>query len=188
MKLGWDHKLTWISLMLLLFGLGATWTVLSRNSVDAMSVGGRPALAEPGFVAPDFTLETLAGGTLSLEEARGQVVLINFWATWCPPCRAEMPAIQRVYDRYQEQGLVVLAVNLQESPGQISAFAGELGLTFPILLDRDGAVSETYRVRSLPTTIFVSRSGVIADLVVGGPLPEPLLESKIAPLLREEAN
>jgi thiol-disulfide isomerase/thioredoxin len=170
--------------MALLFVLGVAWIALSRVRGDGTAErGGSSSLPQKGFVAPDFTLEMLDGSETTLSDLRGQVVLINFWATWCPPCRAEMPAIQEVYEQYRDQGFIVLAVDIVEDDARVTTFADQLELTFPILMDRDGDVSERYRIRSIPTTFFVDRSGVIQDIVIGGPMSRALIESKVTALL-----
>ena len=182
--MNWDSKTTWRGLMALLLALGVAWIALSRVPVEAVSArSDRAPLPQTGFAAPDFTLETLNGQTVSLSGLRGQAVLINFWATWCPPCRAEMPAIQQVYDRYRDQGFTVLAVNLQESDAQVAAFAEQFGLTFPIPMDRSGSVFARYRVRALPSTFFVDKEGIIQNVTVGGPMAEAFIESQVADLI-----
>ncbi len=140
-----------------------------------------------GRRAPAIELATLEGGTLSLAERRGQVVIVNLWASWCGPCRAEMPALQRLYAAERASWLEVLAVNstVQDSPAAARAFAEEHGLSFPILLDSDGAVSRAYRLRSLPSTFVVDRRGVIRQIFFGGPLSEETLAAAVAPLLAE---
>lgn len=115
----------------------------------------------PGQQAPEFTLQTLEGDPVSLSELRGQQVLINFWATWCPPCRREMPAMERAYKRHQDAGFVVLAVNVQESEETIRPFVEEMGVTFPIVLDESGVVMRQYKVTALPSSFFVDRRGAI---------------------------
>jgi cytochrome c biogenesis protein CcmG, thiol:disulfide interchange protein DsbE len=174
-----------LSLAVLLLGAGWIWAARVRPSQGDTSQIPSPY---PGFAAPDFTLETLGGETSSLAAQRGKVVIVNLWGSWCGPCRAEMPAIQRLYEREREQGLTVLAVHstVQDSEENARAFAQELGLTFPIVLDRDGAVSRTYRLRALPSTFIVDRKGKIRDIIYGGPLSEATLQSKIDPLLAEE--
>ncbi|UCC65766.1 MAG: redoxin domain-containing protein [Anaerolineae bacterium] len=170
--------------MLLLLALGVVWIALSRVPVEAASARrDRAPLPQTGFAAPDFTLHTLDGQTVRLSDLRGQAVLVNFWATWCPPCRAEMPAIQQVYDRYRDHGFTVLAVNLQERDAQVAAFADQFGLTFPILLDRSGDVFERYRVRALPSTFFIDRSGGIRNVTVGGPMTEAFIEGQVVDLV-----
>jgi peroxiredoxin len=134
----------------------------------AQAPAGTPAPAPiVGAPAPDFTLKDLSGSDVTLSGLRGQVVLINFWATWCGPCRLEMPAIQAEYEELRASGLMVLAVNLDEPQPAVQAFADELGLTFPVLLDPGAKVNDLYRVRGYPTTFFVDREGVVARLHVG---------------------
>jgi peroxiredoxin len=119
-----------------------------------------------GSPAPDFELKQLSGETLRLEDLRGNPILINFWATWCPPCREEMPLIQQYFD-INEPELVVLAVNLDESKPTVSKFVSDMGLTFPVLLDIGGKVSDLYRVRGYPTSVFVDREGIIQAVHIG---------------------
>jgi peroxiredoxin len=184
--MNWDRKIAWRGLMALLLVLGILWIALSRvPGEDALARTDRPPAPQAGFAAPDFTLETRNGETISLSALRGQVVLVNFWATWCPPCRAEMPAIQHVYERYQDQGFTVLAVDVGEADAQVAAFADEQGLTFPILLDRDTSVSHRYQVRAMPSTFFIDRSGVVHEVTLGGPMTEAFIESQVTGLLAE---
>ena len=140
-----------------------------------------------GFMAPDFSLLTENGDEIRLSELRGQAVLINFWASWCNPCRAEMPAMEKVYQEYQGQGFVILAINAtsQDNPADAINFASQLGLSFPILFDLDGKVNSAYQVRALPTSFFVDRQGIIQEIVVGGPMSEALLRIRIENLLEE---
>ena len=116
---------------------GLAWTFASADRTGSSTAGEIPA-PRKGFLAPDFSLPTPEGETITLSDLRGQAVLINLWATWCPPCRAEMPAIQKLYDEYKEQGLVVLAVNMtyQDNPLAVLPFTQENNLTFPILLSK----------------------------------------------------
>lgn len=140
---------------------------------------------QSGFFAPDFTLQTAEGATITLSELRGKPLLINFWASWCPPCRAEMPALQEIYEANKENDFVVLGINTtyQDDPVQAIAFTEELGLTFPILFDQDGVVSRLYQSRALPTSYFVDSSGVIQEVVVGGPMSDTLLKIRVEELL-----
>jgi len=172
--------------MLVALVLGLAWISFSSTPLSATTGGLIPSPRE-GFPAPDFTLDTLDGGQITLSDLRGQVVMINLWTSWCPPCRAEMPAIDNVYQANKEQGLEVLAVNstFQDSESAAAAFAQEHNLTFPILLDRNGAVSRRYQLQALPTTYFVDRQGIIRAVVPGGPMSETLIQSKIADLLAE---
>ncbi|MEK7277421.1 MAG: TlpA disulfide reductase family protein, partial [Chloroflexota bacterium] len=148
----------WTTVMIVVLILSVGWTFASRAPSAATTGGASPANASPreGFSAPDITLDLLGGGQVQLSELRGQPVMINLWASWCPPCRAEMPAIERVYRAYKDRGLVVLGVNttFQDNEADAATFVQEFGLTFLILLDRNGSVSKRYQLRGLPTTFF----------------------------------
>jgi thiol-disulfide isomerase/thioredoxin len=117
--------------------------------------------------APDFSLDGLNGRPVRLKGLRGKVVFLSFWATWCVPCRKEMPAMERLYQAYRERGLTVVAVNYKESPAEATAFMNELHLTFPAALDRKGAVTASFAVRSLPVTYLVDRDGKILWKALG---------------------
>jgi cytochrome c biogenesis protein CcmG/thiol:disulfide interchange protein DsbE len=155
---------------------GLAWIWFSRVAPGGTSAGGIPA-PHTGFLAPDFSLQTLGGTEIRLSELRGQAVLLNFWASWCPPCRAEMPALERTYQAWQDQGFIILAINAtsQDSPEQAQTFAQEYGLSFPVLLDLDGEANLLYQVRSLPTSFFIDPQGVLREIVIGGPMSEALL-------------
>lgn len=174
----------WVSLLALTLALGWIW--FSRAPEGATTAGLIPA-PQAGFLAPAFTLSTLDGREMALDDLRGKAVLINVWATWCPPCRAEMPAMQRIYEEYREQGFEILAVNstAQDTLANLDPFIVEYGLTFPILLDQQGDVTRLYRVLSLPTSFFVGPDGIIREVVVGGPMDEALLRARIENLLKE---
>ena len=123
-----------------------------------------------GKKAPDFTLPTLDGTEVSLSEFHGQPVLINFWATWCIPCRQEMPELVRVYEARRERGFVVLGLNLTYSDTlpDVQAFVNEFHMTFPVLLDKDGQVAEkSYPLPGVPTSIFINRDGTIERVQIG---------------------
>jgi len=126
-------------------------------------------LPAPGRVAPDFTLTNLDGESVSLRDYRGNPVLLNFWATWCGPCRFEMPFIQEVYEDpdWQATGLVILAVNIGESRAEAEGFMKNNGLTFPVLLDSSSSVGRTYNIRSIPTTLFIDKDGIIQHIDIG---------------------
>src|SRR5512139_2319202 len=167
--------------------LGAAWIVLSRVE-NPIGGSGAPPNPQVGFTAPGFTLDSLAGQPIALSDLRGKVVVLNLWASWCPPCRAEMPAMDAVYQKFRDQGLVVLGVNTTFQDDEASARAAirDWGLTFPIVFDRDGATSRRYRVQAMPTTFFIGRDGVIRDIVFGGPMSEALIASKIEKLMSDE--
>ncbi|NIM94935.1 MAG: redoxin domain-containing protein [Anaerolineales bacterium] len=178
---------SWAALMFAMLVLGGGWIWQSRVPDSATTGGAIPSPRE-GFSAPDFTLELLDGGEVTLSDLRGKVVVINLWASWCPPCKAEMPALQQVYEQNQERGLEVLAINTtyQDSEGDASSFVEEFGLTFPIPLDRSGQVARQYQLRALPSTFFVDRIGVIRQVIIGGPMSEATIQTAVEELLREE--
>jgi peroxiredoxin len=111
--------------------------------------------------APDFTLKSLEGSNLRLEEYRGQVVLINFWASWCGPCRQEMPVLDRLHHRYEDTGFAVLGINVEGDSGSAQEIVDKTNVTFPILLDDGQKVSELYSLEAMPSTVVVDRDGVI---------------------------
>ncbi len=114
-----------------------------------------------GAPAPQFELTGLDGKTYKLSDFKGKPVMINFWASWCPPCRAEMPTLQAAYKEYEAQGFVILGVNLNESEVAINSFKEKTGITFPILIDKDDHVSRLYDIVPLPTSYFVDKNGVV---------------------------
>ena len=122
---------------------------------------------KPGDTAPAFALKTPDGETISLEELRGRYVFVRFWADWCKSCRTEMPMIEGQYRLHREDGLRVLAVNVRQDAATASRFAGEVGISYPVLLDTDGGVAKAYGVVGLPTTFLVDRDGKIVEEVLG---------------------
>ena len=174
----------WMIFSIIVLALAAAWTVVT-------AVFARPEIQDeaqqpkPGFLAPDFELMSPDGNLLRLSDLRGQPVILNLWASWCPPCKAEMPALENVHRQYEEDGLVVLGVNMtyQDRVSDVVQFLADEGLTFPIVMDMDGSVGRRYQMRALPTTFFIDRSGMIHSMEVSGPLPEALLRSKAIELL-----
>ena len=138
-----------------------------------LASAGAKVAAEEGALAPDFLLESLRGDDMRLSDFRGRAVVLNFWATWCAPCRREIPELVEAYDRYRDEGFIVLAVNLQEGKGIVRPYADDFGMEFPILIDRDGEVGDDYRLLGLPQTYFVDSDGVIQSMFIG-----PLLEDR----------
>jgi peroxiredoxin len=177
----------WSLFSIALLIIGAGWIWLSRTNPGGTTGGLIPAPKE-GFLAPEIALRNTSGEIVRLSDLRGKPVLINFWASWCPPCRSEMPAIQRVYLDRKADGLVVLAVNAtnQDSPAAAQDFANQNGLSFPILLDKSGEASSAYQLRSLPTSYFVDPEGIIREVVVGGPMSEALIRIRVDQLFQEK--
>jgi len=109
--------------------------------------------------APDFTLKSDSGENVRLEEQRGKVVMINFWASWCAPCRKEMPLLEELHDRYEQAGFTLFGVNVEQNPEAAQKFLDDVGVTFPILFDPDSTASRAYQVSAMPTTVMVDRDG-----------------------------
>ncbi len=131
-----------------------------------------PGVAAPGGIsegnrARDFELDSLDGGQVSLSDYRGSVVLVNFWATWCPPCRAEIPDFEAAYRAHKSEGFVVLGINVEEPVQIVEPFVEDFGMTYPVLLDETGKVMQEYRARGLPMSILVDREGIIQRRHIG---------------------
>jgi thiol-disulfide isomerase/thioredoxin len=176
----------WTFFIIVILLVGGVWIWVSSQvlqEADNTSV----TAPQVGFQAPPLTLTSLKEEEVSLADQQGSLVLLNFWATWCPPCRAEMPAMEAMHQKYAGEGLVIIAVNAtrQDNINDVIHFAGEYQLTFPILLDKDSEASEAYQIRSLPTTFFIDHQGRILDVIIGGPIAEALLESRIEAYLKE---
>jgi peroxiredoxin len=129
--------------------------------------GGQSAMPKVGQAAPDLTVTSLDGATIKLSELRGKVVLLNFWATYCDPCRAEMPAMEKVYKEVVDKGGTVVAVDQKESGATVSKFVTEFGLTFPVALDEKGAAAAVYGVQYMPTSFFLDKEGIVRYMKVG---------------------
>ena len=140
--------------------------------------------ADIGQITPPLRLPLVGGGEIDLGGYRGRPVLLNFWATWCEPCKAEMPVFERAQQQYRDRGLVVLGVNFQERDEEISAFLSQVGVTFPSLADRTGEVSRQWRATGLPTTFLIDRQGIIRDVRVGA-FTESMLEERLTRILGE---
>ena len=146
-------------LLLLLSGAAQATAPLADLSVA-------PEVAR--HTAPDFVSENLRGGNTSLADYDGKIVLLNFWATWCMPCRAEMPGMETLWKKYKEQGLVIAAVSVDEgSRGRIETFTKLFDLSFPVLLDPESKVSDLYKVSNMPTSFLIDRNGKIVSRIVG---------------------
>lgn len=141
-----------------------------------------PNAVKVGSTAPNFSLEQLNGPEMSLSDLKGKGVVLNFWGTWCEPCKAEMPALQQKYEALKDKGLVVVGVNIGEAPVTVEPFVKQMGVNFPILLDRNSQITKLYRIGPIPTTFFVSPDGKVEEIFIGQ-MNEAMIESKVAKIL-----
>jgi peroxiredoxin len=162
-----NSVLAWRVLIIIVALAGLGWLQWSRVPTDAESAS-RIAAARVNFPAPDFVLDTLDGKRVAWDDLRGKVVLVNFWATWCPPCRAEASDLQAAYQAHRNSDFVLLGIDNAEDDADVKKFVDEFHLTFPILLDRDLEVSQRFQVMALPTSFIVDRDGIIRVVNVGG--------------------
>jgi cytochrome c biogenesis protein CcmG/thiol:disulfide interchange protein DsbE len=159
------------------------WLVWGLLAALVVATACAPAtVARVGSPAPDFTLPSVDGPPVRLADLKGRPVFVNFWATWCAPCREEMPAMQALYERYRDQGLVLLAVNMEEDEARVRRWIEQGGYTFTFLLDSDGQLVKRYNVNAAPTSYFIDRDGVIRDLKLGAISPAEM-ETKVRGLL-----
>ncbi len=172
----------------LLIGLGAGLFIFLNGSVSENATGNAGISANTtdlgvGAVAPDFTtIDVATGEEVALSDLQGRPIMLNFWATWCGPCRIEMPHMQAAFEDHADEGLVILAVNNQEDLEQIQPFAEELGLTFNIGLDENGAIQNQYRIRAYPSSYFIDGDGKIASFHLGV-LTEDQLSEQLSTIL-----
>jgi peroxiredoxin len=146
----------------------------------AIAWSGCTTLPVTSGTAPDFTLESLDGDALTLSDLRGQVVVIDFWATWCSPCVEALDYLQQIHEQYADQGVVVLAIDIEETREEIAPFVADHGYTMTVLLDRDSRVSERYGVQGIPHTLVVDREGELHYALGGARDVEELLGELVA--------
>ncbi|RBW49889.1 TlpA family protein disulfide reductase [Marinobacter sp. F3R11] len=160
-----------------------TSIVLALALTGAVSTVQADAINVP---APDFTLESRSGDNVRLEDHRGEVVMLNFWASWCGPCRQEMPLMDDIYSRYQDLGFTILAVNVDENRDEALRFLDKVPVSYPVLYDPESSVSELYEVPAMPTTVMIDRDGKARYIHYGyKPGYEDDYEAQIRELVRE---
>ncbi len=158
--------------------IGLVFSVFAASSLASSGLAGQPA--------PDFALKSSSGENLRLSEYRGNVVMINFWATWCGPCRQEMPLLDDLYNRYQRVGFSLLGVNIDDDSRRAMRMVEELGVSFPVLFDADKEVSKLYQVEAMPVTVLLDREGTVRHVHHGyKPGYEEQYLTEIRSLLRE---
>ncbi|ALA71657.1 cytochrome C biogenesis protein [Geobacillus stearothermophilus 10] len=167
-------KATVVLVLLILTGW-AIYDTLSKNMASSVKDGGKSEGQvaegiEVGNRAPDFVLRTLNGEEVRLSDFRGKRVIVNIWATWCPPCRAEMPNMQKFYEQYKDERVEIVAVNLTQSerqPEHVARFIQEYGITFTVVLDEKGEVSRQYEAQAIPTSYLIDSKGIIRKKMIG---------------------
>ena len=158
--------------------LGLTLSVLAATSLASSELTGQ--------AAPDFALKSSSGANVRLSEYRGDVVMVNFWATWCGPCRQEMPLLDELYSRYERVGFSLLGVNIDDDSRKAMNMVSELGVSFPVLFDARKEVSKLYRVEAMPVTVLIDREGTVRYVHHGyKPGYEDKYLDQIRSLLRE---
>jgi peroxiredoxin len=177
----WFYANILLAVTLIIAGVGALLWMGQQSSGNAAQASD-PAAGHQGNPAPAFTLQSLEGQAVSLDDYAGQVVLVNMWATWCPPCKAEMPDLNAFYETHKQDGFVVFAINSQEEAPTVKAFIAENGFSFPVLLDSQAEVMKKYHVRGLPTTFIIDRDGFIQH-IQSGQISTSQLEAMVGPLL-----
>ncbi len=172
---------------LLILGL-ASFLFLAQNQGDAAEASANERSVTPmevSFPAPELSLENLAGETQSLADFKGDVVLVNNWATWCPPCKAEMPSLKKYHDEHTGEGFTVIAVEAGDKYDEVLAFAQSLDLTFPVWLDPQGASLRVINNGSLPNSYVIDRAGMVR-LAWTGEISLTMLEKYVTPLIEEK--
>ena len=164
---------------------GLAWVIYTPRLVMDDTAAIRIAAPVKGYPAPDFQLQDINGFHYTLSDLRGRVVVINFWASWCTPCKIEMPAFQEAANEYDIGDVIILGVNVsnQDDINNAISFLEDQQITFPILLDQTGSVSNLYDVYSMPTTFFIDAEGVIRKVMIGGPISKAAIKSGISQLM-----
>lgn len=174
------------------FALTALALISCENNAHSGTISGSGSLvgtpakaaAKVGSRAPEFQSLTLGGKPTKLGDLRGRPVIINFWATWCTPCKKEMPDIQKIFESSSSNNLIVLAINFDEPEPTVERFVQELSLTFPVVLDPDKKISALYGVYGLPTTFFVDSGGVIRYTKIGPFLSKDEIVSRLKTIIQ----
>lgn len=155
-----------------------TVTTTTTTTTPTLVTGNRI-----GNQAINFQLEDLNGRTVSLSEIRGNPVILNFWATWCGPCRSEMPLLQQIHETWKDRGLILLEIDIQESAAAVQKFMIDNNLTLTTLLDNDGRVTNLYGISAIPTTFFIDKDGIIRQIVRGAFPNKELIESQLSKII-----
>ncbi len=165
--------------------VGAIWTIITPNLANVENEIERVESPVEGNPAPDFQLPDINGFNYRLSDFAGRVVVLNFWASWCTPCKVEMPAFQSAAGEYSIDEVIFLGINVtnQDELVNVLAFLEKNGITFPVLLDQAGSTSNLYQVFSMPTTYFIDKEGTIRKVIIGGPVSKAAIRAEIKILL-----
>jgi peroxiredoxin len=177
------NRFEWIIWIVVAALLGGAWIFVSKEEIkepDILTLTEAPIV---GHLAPDFTLQTAVGESYTLSDFRGQPVVLNFWASWCGPCRVEMPFFERTQLKYNGQAAVI-GVNQGEAAETLQEFGVRQNISYPLLVDDDNTVNLSYNVVSLPTTIFIDADGVVEEVIVGI-VNQAVLEDRIEGMIAE---
>jgi len=147
--------------------LVATFAITLSFLLGSANIASASQKTLDGSAAPDFTLKSRSGKNLRLSDYRGQVVMVNFWASWCGPCRQEMPILEKMFKRYGKLGFVILGVNTEQDSSKANAYLRDIKVSFPIMYDTTSQVSKTYNVKAMPTTVIIDRNGKMRYLHAG---------------------
>ncbi len=161
------RKLMTMLVMIIVLLLMMTGCQPSSEPPGATSLTASVEGNQVGNLAPDFQVQNLDGQTISLSDLRGKPVLLNFWATWCPPCRGEMPYLQQIYEEWSNKGLMLFALDIGESPALVKEFLETNNFSMPVLLDTERSVAQKYSIQYYPTTFFIDKNGIIQEKKVG---------------------
>jgi len=167
----------------LLAAQGCTLSAQDIRNSEQTGQSELPPAPKVGRLAPDFTLTDLEGNSVRLSDSRGKVVFINFWATWCPPCRAEMPDIEAIHQEYKNKGVVVIGVDLYEDENVVRQYVQQGGYSWTFVIDNTGEVAINYGITGIPTSFFLDKEGIIQAVKVGV-MTKRAIESKLAEAMK----
>ena len=176
--------LIFTGLGLMIIAVAGIAFVIGDNKLDLDSLEGGPVPQKVNYAAPSLMLFDLSGKPVSIKSSLGKVILINNWATWCPPCRAEMPDLEKYFQAHKADGFDIIGVNAGDEHGLVEEFVSRYGLTFPIWLDPDGLSTHAFRNNALPSSYVIDRSGTVR-LIWIGEVSVDALETYVTPLLSE---
>ncbi len=165
--------------------LGISFLLLRGTTTYASNTDFSAVPAEVNYPAPELNLTTLEGEAVSLSDYKGMVVLVNLWATWCPPCREEMPTLQAFYEEYKDDGFVLLGIDQGETAEQVAPFVQEFGLTFPVWLDMSSEAGVVFKTMNLPSSYVIDRNGQVRLMWIGG-ISKKNLEKYVPKVIKEK--